>query len=132
MPACLPARDAEVLLACLNHAHSTEAEEIMGLLMGDIQVGPGRVLCCATTLVCASTYTGLGWVGRLHAAKAERFVASLLYPRSKALTWSINIAAHRWRPLASACAESAWPSRKSAPTDVRCGRQSGSQAGRQA
>lgn len=30
---------AEVLLACLNHAHSNEAEEIMGLLLGDVLVG---------------------------------------------------------------------------------------------
>jgi hypothetical protein len=36
---------AEVLLTCLTHAMTTEAEEIMGLLLGDITVG-GRMLLC--------------------------------------------------------------------------------------
>jgi hypothetical protein len=33
---------AEVLLAMLSHAHSTESEEVMGLLLGDIRVRARR------------------------------------------------------------------------------------------
>ncbi|KAG2494634.1 hypothetical protein HYH03_007152 [Edaphochlamys debaryana] len=35
----------EVLLAMLSHAHSTEAEEVMGLLLGDITDTPGGTVC---------------------------------------------------------------------------------------
>lgn len=31
---------AEVFLACTTHALSTESEEVMGLLLGDLRVGP--------------------------------------------------------------------------------------------
>jgi hypothetical protein len=51
----------EVWLTCLTHALSTETEEIMGLLLGDIQVCGRRVLAlfllhcrCLLPAVCIS------------------------------------------------------------------------------
>lgn len=56
----------EVWLACLSHALSTEKEEIMGLLLGDIQVGfPDNLYFRCTFSSRLSRRGGLGLGVRL-------------------------------------------------------------------
>ncbi|GFH12818.1 MPN domain-containing protein, partial [Haematococcus lacustris] len=60
----------EVMLACLTHAMTTEAEEVMGLLMGDIQdrveSSPEQMARCSAHAERLSRETGVrcrvvGW-----------------------------------------------------------------------
>lgn len=54
---------AEVLLACMAHAMTTEAEEIMGLLLGDVLVRLSYSLQCVVTALSLHLFPAWESVG---------------------------------------------------------------------